>query len=86
MSAQETKKIKRVNLTFHEGNTRRRVKYNQKDFDVLQINFTDNNITRLFEIPVAYLPDKDSIHLDYDPLTKSVSWSPKEIISHIVEI
>lgn len=50
-----------MNITFHEGNTRRRVKYNQKDFDVLVVSFTLLNDTRLFEIPVECLPDKDSL-------------------------
>lgn len=75
-----------MNLTYHEGNNNRRVKYNQKDFDVLVVSFTVDNNTRLFEIPVDCLPDKDSIHLKYDPTTNSITWSPQNIAPHIVEV
>ena len=86
MSAQESKKIKRVNLTFHEGNNNRRVWYYQKDFDVLVVSFTVDDNTRLFEISADHLPDNDSIHLKYDPFTKSISWSPQNIEQYVVEI
>ena len=86
MSAQDSKKIKRVNLTFHGVNNNRRVWYNQKDFDVLVVSFTVDDNTRLFEIPVDCLPNKDSIHLKYDPFSKSISWSPKNIGQYVVEI
>ncbi len=86
MSTQDSNKIKRVNLTFHEGNNNRRVRYNQKDFDVLVVSFTVDNDTRLFEISVDHLPDNDSIHLKYDPFTRSISWSPQNIEQYVVEI
>ena len=86
MSTQESKKIKRVNLTFHGVNNNRRVWYYQKDFDVLVVSFTVDDNTRLFEISADHLPDNDSIHLKYDPFTKLISWSPQNIEQYVVEI
>ncbi len=86
MSAQDSKKIKRVYLTYHGSNGNRRVRYNQKDFDVLEVSFTVDDKTRIFHIPAKNLPVTDSIHLKYDSLTKSISWSPKDILPYVVEV
>ena len=34
-------KIKEIELQLHEGNYNRRVKYNEKDFDILVISFKE---------------------------------------------
>ena len=80
-----TTKIK--NLEIHEGNYNRRVRYNdKKEFDVLIVNLNDGYTNRSFQIDAKHLPETDSIHLKYDPISHNVSWSPKEIISHVVEV
>lgn len=78
---------KNINLTIHEGNYNRRVKYNDRNgFDILIVNLQDGNTNRSFQIDSTYLPDNDSIHLKYNPITREVTWSPKELESHITEI
>ena len=47
---------------------------------------TDENGKRYFGISKKDLPETDSIHLKYSPSDRSVSWSPQEIISHVVEL
>lgn len=80
-----TTKIK--NLEIHEGNYKRRVRYNdKKEFDVLVVNLNDGCTNRSFQIESKYLPDTDSIHLMYNPTTHEVGWSPKEINNHVVEV
>lgn len=82
------KKIKRVSLTYQEdtGNKNRRVKYgNKEDFDTLLVQFTHGNKVRHFEIKSEDLPNKDSIHLKFDPYVETINWSPKEINSKAVE-
>ena len=79
-------KTKTINLTIHDGNYKRRVKYNDsKEFDTLVINLQDDIKTRSFQIDSNFLSDKDSIHLLYNPVTREVNWSPKEIADHITE-
>lgn len=76
-----------VNITIHERNYKRRVKYNdRKEFDTLIVNLQDAGKNRSFQIDSKYLPDNDSIHLIYDPITHAVRWSPKEIAAYITEI
>lgn len=78
---------KTVNLTYHEGNSNRRVKYNdKKSFDVLVVNFNDGTKTRSFQIKSEYLTDNDSIHLKYDPISHKISWSPTSINEHVKEL
>lgn len=78
---------KTVNLTYHEGNNNRRVKYNDRNsFDVLVVNFDDGTRTRSFQIKSEYLTDKDSIHLKYDPITHIVSWAPLSVDEHVKEL
>ena len=79
------KKVK--NLKIHDGNYNRRVKYSDKSkFDVLVVNLDDGIGTRTFQIESRCLTDKDSIHLEYDPVSRGVSWRPNEIINHVVEV
>ena len=80
---------KTKNFKIHEGNYNRRVKYKDKNkngFDVLVINLDDGCTNRSFQIDAKYLPETDSIHLKYNPISHEVSWSPKEIINHVVEV
>lgn len=75
------------NLKIKEGNYNRRVKYNDKNnFDVLIVNLQDGIRERSFRIESKYLPDNDSIHLIYNPISHEVGWSPKKIISHVDEV
>ena len=80
------KKIKRVDLEIHEGNYNRRVKYGNVDFDILIVSLKDKNVIRYFCISKDFLPETDSVHLKYNPSNKSVSWSPQNIIPHVVEL
>lgn len=76
-----------VQLEIHGKNYRRRVRYNNKrDFDMLIVNLNDGISERTFQIESKYLTDRDSIHLKYDPVSHGVSWSPKEISYHVVEV
>lgn len=78
---------KTVNLKISGKNYNRRVKYNDKsDFDLLIVNLNDGISERKFQIESKYLTDRDSIHLKYDPVSHGVSWSPKEISNHVVEV
>lgn len=77
--------VKEIELTLHPGNYKRRVRYNEKNFDVLVVSFNDNGNVRYFAAPVKALPDNDSIHLKYDPLSKEVGWSPKSV-HNVIEI
>ena len=79
-------KLKEIQLTIHDCNYNRRVRYNTKDFDILLVRLTDKNGDRLFGIKSYYLPVKDSIHLKYNPLNCKVSWSPKSLDEHIEEM
>lgn len=81
-----TVKIKRVDLMIHEGNDNRRVNYGNIDFDILVVSLQDKNGKRYFGISKKDLPEKDSIHLTYNPSDGTVSWIPKEIIPHVVEL
>lgn len=75
-----------INLKIHGSNYNRRVNYKDKnEFEVLVVNLNDGTDERSFQIESRYLPETDSIHLKYDPDSRDVSWSPKEIISHVVE-
>lgn len=81
--------IKRVNRVYHEGrqsDSPFRVRYNQKDFDILAISFTVQDKKRYFVIPVNDLPDKDSIYFKYNPRTEGIFWSPENIINKIKEV
>ena len=76
-----------TNLEIHEGNYNRRVRFKDKnEFNVLIVNLNDGYTNRSFQIDAKYLPETDSIHLIYDPITHDVSWRPKEIINHVVEV
>ena len=77
---------KTVNLTIHEGNYNRRVRYNEKTFSELVVNLTDGLRTRSFSIPASALPEADSIHLKYDLVSRKVSWSPMSINGAVKEI
>ena len=78
---------KNINLKIHGKNHYRRVKYNDKSkFDMLIVNLNDGISERKFQIESKYLTDMDSIHLKYDPVSHCVSWSPKEISYHVVEV
>lgn len=81
-----TVKIKRVGLMIHEGNDNRRAKYGNIDFDILVVSLQDKNGKRYFGISKKDLPETDSIHLKYNSSDGTVSWSPKEIIPHVVEL
>ena len=81
-----TIKIKRIDLVMHKGNNNRRVKHGNTDFDILVVSLQDENGKRYFGISKKDLPETDSIHLKYCPSDGSVSWSPQEIISHVVEL
>ena len=61
-------KIKEIELQLHEGNYNRRVKYNEKDFDILVISFKEKaDSIRRFAISAKCLPNSDSIHLILNP-------------------
>lgn len=81
-----TIKIKRIDLEIHRGNYYRRVKHSNTDFDILVVSLQDENGKRYFGISKKDLPETNSIHLKYNPSDRSVSWSPQEIISHVVEL
>lgn len=81
--------VKTVNLSYHEdsGNTNRRVRYGDKNlFSRLVVSFSDGTNTRYFEFDAKDLPDTDSIHLKFNPATKSISWSPKYIEFKVKEL
>ena len=81
--------VKTVNLSYHEdsGNTNRRVKYGDKNsFSRLVVSFSDGTTTKYFEVDAKDLPDTDSIHLKFNPATKSIAWSPKYIESKVKEL
>lgn len=78
-------KIKEIELQLHDGNYNRRVKYNEKDFDILVISFKEKaDSIRKFAISAKCLPNSDSIHLIFDPNTHKVSFSPQEINTNII--
>ena len=78
-------KIKEIELQLHEGNYNRRVKYNEKDFDILVISFKEKaDSIRRFAISAKCLPNSDSIHLIFDPNTRIVRFSPQEINTNII--
>ncbi len=81
-------KIKEIELQLHEGNynrRNRRVKYNEKDFDILVISFKEKaDSIRRFAISAKCLPNSDSIHLIFDPNTRIVRFSPQEINTNII--
>lgn len=80
---------KTVNLIYHADteNKKRRVKYGDRNsFSKLIVSFTDGNVTRVFQFDSKDLPDQDSIHLNYEPETKSISWSPAEMNSKVIEL
>jgi hypothetical protein len=81
-----TIKIKRIDLEIHGENYNRRVNHGNTDFDILVVSLQDENGKRYFGISKKDLPETDSIHLKYSPSDRSVSWSPQEIISHVVEL
>lgn len=85
LSGKKELEAKEIELTIHAGNYNRRVRYKEKDFDVLVVSLDDNGHTRYFAIPVSALSDKDSIHLKYAPTSKEVSWSPK-LLQNVIEI
>ena len=78
-------KIKEIELQLHDGNYNRRVRYNEKDFDILVISFKEKtDLIRKFAISANCLPNSDSIHLIFDPNTHKVSFSPQEINTNII--
>lgn len=80
---------KTVNLIYHADteNKKRRVKYGDRNsFSKLIVSFTDGNVTRKFQFDSKDLPDQDSIHMNYKPETKSISWSPAEMNSKVIEL
>mgnify|MGYP000850866957 FL=1 len=78
-------KIKEIELQLHEGNYNRRVKYNEKDFDILVISFKEKvDLIRKFAISANCLPNSDSIHLIFDPNTRIIRFSPQEINTNII--
>ena len=79
-------KIKEIDLVYHPGNNNRRVKYNEKTFDVLLIRFSDGFKDYLFAIKADHLPDTGSIHLVYEPITHQVRWSPKSLDGYIKDV
>lgn len=79
-----TVNIKEIELEIHQGNYRRRVKYDNKDFDFLVVSIKDETGKRYFALSARILPDKDSIHMIYDPLSKNIQWSPK--LNGIVDV
>ena len=70
------KEAKEIELEIHPTNYYRRVRYKQKDFDILVVSLQDEEEKRYFAIDVKYLTNKDSIHLEYDPYTRNVQWKP----------
>lgn len=76
--------IKEIELEIHPGNYRRRVRYNNKDFDFLVVSIKDETGKRYFTIPASILPDNDSIHVIYDPLSKNIHWTPQ--LNEVVEV
>lgn len=79
-------KIKEIDLVYHPGNNNRRVRYNDKDFDVLLIRFSNDFKEFLFAIKADNLPDTDSIHLVYNPINHQVTWSPKSLDGYIKDV
>ena len=79
-------KCKEIDLTYHPGNNNRRVKYNEKDFEILLIRFSIEDKELLYAIRATDLPDTDSIHLRYDPICQYVSFSPKDLEKHIRDV
>ena len=78
-------KIKEIELQLHDGNYNRRVRYNEKDFDILVISFKEKtDLIRKFAISANCLPNSDPIHLIFDPNTHKVSFSPQEINTNII--
>ena len=78
--------IKEIHLTIHSGNYLRRVRYGIVDFDILTVKLSDSVSERLFAIKATDLPLVDSIHLKYNPVNRTVSWSPKSINSSVEEV
>ena len=76
--------IKEIELEIHQGNYIRRVKYNDKNFDILVVSIKNETDKRYFAMSASILPDKDSIHLIYDPLSKNIQWSPQ--LNEIIEV
>ncbi|CUQ51714.1 hypothetical protein [Parabacteroides distasonis] len=76
--------IKEIEIKIHQGNYRRRVKYDNKDFDLLVISIEDETEKRYFALSASILPDKDSIHINYDPISKNIQWSP--LLNEIIEV
>ena len=76
--------IKEIELEIHPKNYTRRVKYDNKDFDLLVVCINDETGKRYFALSASILPDKDSIHIIYDPLSKNIRWSPQ--LNEIVEV
>lgn len=78
-------KIKEIELQLHDGIYNRRVRYNEKDFDILVISFKEKaDLIRKFAISANRLPNSDSIHLIFDSNTHKVSFSPQEINTNII--
>lgn len=76
--------IKEIEIKIHQGNYRRRVKYDNKDFNLLVVSLKIETEKRYFALSASILPDNDSIHIIYDPLSKSIQWSPQ--LNEIVEV
>ena len=76
--------IKEIELEIHQGNYRRRVKYNNKDFNFLVVSLKIETEKRYFALSASILPDNDSIHIIYDPQSKTIQWSPE--LNEIVEV
>ena len=76
--------IKEIELEIHQRNYRRRVKYDNKDFDILVVSIKNETDKRYFALSASILPDKDSIHLLHHPLSKNIQWSPQ--LSEIIEV
>ncbi len=85
LSGKKELEVKEIELTIHPENYNRRVKYKEKDFDVLVVSLDDKGDIRYFAIPASALPDNDSIHLKYDPVSKKVGWSPQSL-QNVIEI
>ena len=78
-------KIKEIELQLHDGNYNRRVRYNEKDFDILVISFKEKtDLIRKLSISANCLTISYSIHLIFDPNTYKVSFSPQEINTNII--
>jgi len=80
-------KIKEIELQLHEGNYNRRVQYNEKDFDILVISFKERaDLIRRFAISANCLPNRDFIHLKFEPQTHAVNFLPQEINTNIINV